>query len=103
MADELGSSGKIIDTKTLIATVFNNIDPEFSKVVTVLSLRDSPLSFAQLTNALINFETRLNQIHKCHSSTPVPIRRNSGSSCERTHRQLHRLSRGLQRSWIQAA
>lgn len=67
MAEKLGSIGKIINVETPNASVFNNIKSEFSKVITALFLCDTPLSFAQLINALFNYETRLADQHQAQA------------------------------------
>lgn len=68
MANELGFTGKIIDSETLNTTGFNNIGPEFFEVVMPLSLCDTPISFVQLTNAFINYETSLADQHQLSSN-----------------------------------
>ena len=72
--DQLVVLGKPLDHEDLIEKILEGLDDDYQSVIDVVNSRDTPISFDELHEKLINKELLL---HQKINSTPLPITANS--------------------------
>ena len=65
-ADHLAVLGKPLDHEDFIETILDGLDDDYKSIVDIVQARDTPISFDELHEKLINRELTLQQSHPAH-------------------------------------
>lgn len=70
-ADELAALGKPMDHEDLIEKILDGLDDDYKSLIDVIDGRDTPISFDELHEKLINKELSLRLSHSVVSPLPA--------------------------------
>lgn len=71
IADDLAFIGHPLNEDELIVYVFNGLEPDFKEINATVRARDSPISFEELHDKLLDHETFLKRGESKKVNTPI--------------------------------
>ncbi|EXC29362.1 hypothetical protein L484_021670 [Morus notabilis] len=71
IADDLAFIGYPLNEDELIVYVFNGLEPDFKEINAAVRARDSPISFEELHDKLLDHETFLKRGESKKVNTPI--------------------------------